>query len=49
MISKSKLLWDLGWPTLELKLSTSVRKILGIILKYDKRVSLLVYISHPEP
>ena len=37
MISKSKLLWDSRWPTLELKLFTSVRGILEIILKYDKR------------
>jgi len=37
MISKSKLLWDSRWPTLELKLFTSVREILGLILKYDKR------------
>ena len=37
MISKSKLLWDSRWPTLELKLSTSVREILGVILKYGKR------------
>jgi len=37
MISKSKLLWDSRWPTLELKLFTSVREILGVILKYDKR------------
>jgi hypothetical protein len=33
---------------MELKLSTSVREILGKKLKYDK-VSLLVYMSHPEP
>ena len=39
MISKSKLLWDSRWPTLELKLFTSVREILGVILKYDKRFS----------
>ena len=37
MISKSKLLWDSRWPTSELTLSTSVREILGVILKYDKR------------
>ena len=37
MISKSKLLWDSRWPTLELKLFTSVREILGVILKYDKK------------
>ena len=48
MISKSTLLWDSRWPTLELKLSTSVWEILGVILKYDK-VFLLVYMSHPEP
>ena len=48
MISKFKLLWDSRWPTLELKLSTSLREILGVLLKYDK-VSLLVYMSHPEP
>ena len=30
MISKSKLLCDSRWPTLELKLYTLVRKILGI-------------------
>ena len=37
MISKSKLLWDLRWPTLDSKLFTSVREILRVILKYDKR------------
>ena len=37
MICKSKLLWDSRWPTLELKLFTSVREILGITLKHDKR------------
>ena len=37
MICKSKLLWDSIWPTLELKLFTSVREILGVILKYDER------------
>ena len=35
--SKSKLLWDSRWPTLELKLSTLVREILGVTLKYDKK------------
>ena len=37
MISMSKLLWDSRWPILELKLSTSVREILRVILKYHKR------------
>ena len=36
MISKSKLLWDLRWPTLELKLYTLVREILEIKLKHGK-------------
>ena len=38
MISKSKLLWDSRWPTWELELFTSVREILRVILKYDKRL-----------
>ena len=36
MISKSKLLWDSRWSTLELKLFTSVREILGVILNLIK-------------
>ena len=38
MISESKLLWDSRWPTLELKLFTSVREILGITLQQDKMI-----------
>ena len=38
MICKSKLLWDSRWPTLELKLFSSVREILGITLQHDKRI-----------
>ena len=37
MISESKLLWDSRWPTLELKLYTSVREFLKIKLKHGKR------------
>ena len=37
MISEYKLLWDSRWPTLELKLFTLVREILGITLKHDER------------
>ena len=37
MIPESKLLWDSRWPTLELKLYTPVREILGITLKSGKR------------
>ena len=36
MISKSKLLWNSRWPTLELKLYTLVREILGTKLKHGK-------------
>ena len=37
MNSESKLFWDSRWPTLELKLYTPVREILGITLKSGKR------------
>ena len=45
MISKSKLLWDSRWHTLEIKLFTSVREILGITLKHDKR--FLCWFTYP--